>query len=82
MGQWQRYASSAMTDLESAILDVLRKALPSAMILTDIHAELVRRGWDVYLITPQRITDALVSLEDVGLARNELAWYALIEAPK
>jgi len=71
-----------MTDLESAILDVLRKALPSAMTLTDVHAKLIERGWDVYAITPQRITDALIALEDVGLARNELAWHALIEAPK
>ena len=71
-----------MTDLETAILDLLRKALPSALTLTDIHAELIRRGWDVYLITPQRITDALIALEDAELARNELAWHALIEVPK
>jgi len=71
-----------VNDLESAILDVLRKALPSAMTLTDVHAELVRRGWDVYAITPQRITDALITLEDAELARNELAWHALVEVPK
>ena len=68
-----------MTDLESVILDILRKALPSAMTLTDVHAELVRRGWDVYLITPQRITDALMALADGNLVAHEIAWRALEE---
>ena len=71
-----------MTDLETAVLDVLQKALPSAMTLTDIHAKLIGRGWDVYAIIPQRITNALIALEDIELVKSELAWIALSDNRK
>ena len=66
-----------MTDLETAILDVLRKVRPSALTLTDVHAILIERGWAVYAVLPRHITDALISLEDAGHVRNELSWHAL-----
>jgi hypothetical protein len=69
-----------MTDLETAILDVLRKVRPSALTLTDVHAKLIERGWAVHAVLPRHITDALISLEDAGHVRNELSWHALAHA--
>lgn len=71
-----------MTDLESAVLDVLRRARPEAMTLSDIHAKLVGRGWDVHLILPHNIMSALIALTDAGLVGNELSWHALPDAPE
>mgnify|MGYP001590952706 FL=1 len=70
-----------MTDLETAILDVLRHAQPDAMTLTDVHAELVRRGWAVHEIPPLYITRALIALTNAGWIRNEQSWRALADAP-
>jgi len=66
-----------MTDLETAILDVLRKVRPSALTLTDVHAKLIERGWAVHAILPRHITDALIKLEEDGHVRNELSWHVL-----
>ena len=70
-----------MTDLETAILDILRRVRPSALTLSDIHAHLVGRGWAVHTIPPHRITDALIALEDGKSIRNEISWSALEDAP-
>ena len=70
-----------MTDLETAILDILRHARPSALTLTDLHTKLVERGWDVRVIIPRHITDACIVLDEAGLVRNELAWHALETKP-
>ena len=68
-----------MTDLETAILDILRKARPGALTLTDLHAKLLERGWDVRHIIPRHITDACIELEKNEFIRNELSWHALAE---
>ena len=71
-----------MTDLETAILDILRHVQPDAMTLTVIHAHLAGRGWDVHLILPRHITTALVALTEADLIRNEQAWRVLQNTPK
>ena len=71
-----------MTDLEAAVLDILRKARPGALTLTDLHAKLVERKWDVRSIIPRHITDACIALDEAGHVRNELAWHALADAPE
>jgi len=70
-----------MTDLETAILDILRNLRPDAFVLDEIHAYLVNRGWDVHLILPRHITAALVALTSAGLVRNEQSWRAVADAP-
>ena len=74
-----------MTDLETAILEILRlcrKSQPaSALMLDEIHAHLIGRGWDVRVILPHNIMGALIALADAGEVVNELAWRAA-EAPK
>lgn len=70
-----------MTELETAILDILRHARPSALMLTDIHAKLIERGWNVHLILPHKIMSVLIALTDAGLLGNDLSWHALADAP-
>ena len=74
-----------MTDLEAAILDILRlcrKSQPArALMLEEIHAHLVGRGWDVRVILPHNIMSALIALADAGYVSNELAWRALADVP-
>ena len=70
-----------MSDLETAVLDILRKARPSALTLSDVHAHLVGRGWAVHDIPPHRIMDALIGLEDGKKIRNETSWRALADGP-
>jgi len=66
-----------MTDLETAILDILRKSHTGALTLSDVHAQLVWRYWDVRLILPHHIMAALIALTDAELIGNELSWRAL-----
>ena len=71
-----------MTDLELAILNILIKSqgtpiITSALTLTDLQAFLVQKGFATPDILPRAITDALITLEDKGLIRNELSWHAL-----
>ena len=73
-----------MTDLETAVLSILRESADTgacAITHTDIHVQLVRRGWDVHDIMPQRIMDALIALEKLNLVRNELCWRAVPQPP-
>lgn len=69
-----------MTDLETAILDVLRRARPSALVLTEIHAHLVTRGWNIMEVLPLHISLALVALGEEGLIFNEQSWRAAADA--
>ena len=74
-----------MTKLEDAILEILRlcrKSQPArALMLDEIHARLVGRGWDVHMILPHNIMSALIALADAGYVSNELAWRALADVP-
>ena len=65
-----------MTDLEFAVLHILVKS-ERALTLTDLHSLLITKGFAVRDILPRTITDALITLEDKGLIRNELSWHAL-----
>ena len=69
-----------MTDLESAVLSILRESADKgecAMVRSDILAHLARRGWKIQDIMPPQIMAALIALESDGLARNELCWHAV-----
>jgi hypothetical protein len=68
-----------MTDLETAILDILRKLRPGALTVSDIQTQLIGHGWGwtIYAVPPHSITEALIVLEDAKLVRNELCWRAL-----
>src|SRR3989304_6214764 len=68
-----------MTDLETAILDILRRFRPGAMTISDIQTQLLGQGWTVYAIPPHSITEALITLEDAKKIVNELAWNALAD---
>ena len=75
-------AEVSMTDLELAILNILIKSqgtpiITSALTLTDLQAFLIQKGFATPDILPRAITDALITLEDKGLIRNELSWHAL-----
>ncbi len=73
-----------MTNLETAILSILREAADTgacAITHTDIHVQLVRRRWDVHDIMPQRIQDALIVLERLNLVRSEICWHAIPQPP-
>ena len=69
-----------MNDLETAILDILRRARPAALVLTEIHAHLITRGWAVPEVLPLNITLALIALGEEGLIFNELSWRAAADA--
>ena len=69
-----------MTDLETAILDILRRFRPGAMTISDIQTQLLGQGWTVYAVPPHSITEALITLEDAKQVRNALAWRALADA--
>ena len=70
-----------MTDLETAILDILRKFRPRAVTVSDIQTQLLGQGWTIYAVPPHLIIDALIMLADAKLVANELAWRALADAP-
>ena len=70
---------SAMTDLETAILSVLRQFRPRAVTVSDIQTQLIGQGWTIYAVPPHSITEALIALEDAKKIVNELAWRALAE---
>ena len=75
LGEWMTEPSeedSSMTALEIAILTILVKS-ERAVTLTDLYS-LLNGGRDVLPLT---ITEALITLEDKGLIRNELSWRAL-----
>ena len=72
-----------MTDLELAVLNTLCVVKSErALTLADLHSLLVAKGFAVRdtLCVPRAITDALITLEDKGLIRNELSWHALPSA--
>ena len=68
-----------MTDLETAILNILRQFRPRAVTVSDIQTQLIGQGWTIYAVPPHLIIDALIVLADVKLVANELAWRALAE---
>src|SRR3990172_3069828 len=68
-----------VTDLEIAILDILRRFRPGAMTISDIQTQLLGQGWTVYAIPPHSISEALFVLEDDKQVRNELCWRALAD---
>ena len=70
-----------MTDLETAILDILRRFRPGAMTISDIQTQLIGQGWTIYAVPPHSITEALITLEDDKKIVNELAWRALADVP-
>ena len=70
-----------MTDLQTAILDILRRFRPGAMTISDIQTQLLGLGWTVYAVPPHNISEALFVLEDAKQVRNELCWRALADVP-
>ena len=68
-----------MTDLETAILSILRQFRPRAVTVSDIQTQLLGLGWTIYAVPPHNITESLIALEDAKKIVNELAWRALAE---
>ena len=68
-----------MTDLETAILSILRQFRPRAVTVSDIQTQLIGQGWTIFAVPPHSITEALITLEDERKIVNELAWRALAE---
>jgi len=69
-----------VTDLETAVLDILRRFRPGVLTVSDIQTQLIGLGWTVYAVPPHSITEALIVLEDAKQVRNELCWRALAPA--
>ena len=75
LSEWMAEPSEeehSMTDLEMALLNILVKS-ERALTLTDLYS-LLNGGRD---ILPFTIAEALITLEDKRLIRNELCWHAL-----
>jgi len=71
-------ALNPLTELERDVLGVLR-GHTEPLAVNAIRRRLLHGGWEEQAASPNALSAALARLEELGLARNHIAFAAVVE---